>query len=272
MATTRERVLGRAAAEIGVAEDPPKSNSVKYNQWYYGRDERALWCATFVSWCFFHENLPLPATTAKGFSFTPMGADWFRSNRRWVKRGERSPEPGWIVFYDFPNDKLNRISHVGIVEKANRDGSIVAIEGNTDAKGSRTGGQVMRKTRPASEIVGYGIPPYEEAAPPGSGGTRRTMTVQLPAWQYEEEDVKTKFFEIALDENGNGWTDWDPELGRDPILVGLVPHGPYPPIDGYWEDPAEDVTFRAQQRGNKIVVSAVNGEPRAKAHVFVSVA
>jgi hypothetical protein len=63
------------------------------------------------------------------------------------------------VFFDFPGDHVNRISHVGFVEEVRGDGSIVTIEGNTDERGGRTGGQVMRKLRRVG-IAGYGIPGY----------------------------------------------------------------------------------------------------------------
>lgn len=39
--------------------------------------------------------------------------------------------------------------HTGFVERVNHDGTLSTIEGNTDAAGGRTGGQVMRQTRPA---------------------------------------------------------------------------------------------------------------------------
>src|SRR5688500_13749979 len=115
MPTTPDRVLARARGQLEVTEDPVGSNQVLYNRWYYGTNAREPWCAAFVSWCFFHEDLPLPASTSKGFVYTPSGAAWFQKNGRWVD-GRNRPEPGWVVFYDFPGDGVNRISHVGIVE------------------------------------------------------------------------------------------------------------------------------------------------------------
>jgi len=49
------------------------------------------------------------------------------------------PQVGDIVFYDWGGDGVS--DHVGIVEKVNSDGSIVAIEGNTsDGFGDSNGG------------------------------------------------------------------------------------------------------------------------------------
>lgn len=49
-----QNIVAVALAEVGRAdsvEQPPHSNSVKYNKWYYGRDERAAWCVVFIMWC-----------------------------------------------------------------------------------------------------------------------------------------------------------------------------------------------------------------------------
>lgn len=146
-------VLEKARSQIGVREDPPGSNRVLYSDWY---GVRGPWCAMFVSWVFHHEGLSLPAETPKGFAYTPRGAAWFRNRGRWTT----APAPGHVVFFDFPGDGVNRISHVGIVEKV-EGASVITIEGNTDVNGGRTGGQVLRRTRRGG-IVGYGVPDYTD--------------------------------------------------------------------------------------------------------------
>jgi Putative peptidoglycan binding domain/CHAP domain len=155
--TTVNQVLDRARSQIGVTEHPRESNRTPYGAWYGIQGQP--WCAMFVSWCTYHEGLALPATISKGFAYTPSGAAWFRRRRRWTGR----PAPGHIVFFNFPGDGVNRISHVGIVESVRPDGSIVTIEGNTDERGGRTGGKVMRKIRRVG-IVGYGIPDYDNGS------------------------------------------------------------------------------------------------------------
>src|SRR5829696_2919076 len=152
--TSVQQVLDRARSQIGVVEHPSGSNRTPYGAWYGVQGQP--WCAIFVSWCTFHEGLPLPATIAKGFAYTPAGAAWFQHRRRWTNRAA----PGHIAFFNFPGDSVTRISHVGIVESIQADGSVVTIEGNTDERGGRTGGKVMRKVRRVG-IVGYGIPDYD---------------------------------------------------------------------------------------------------------------
>jgi surface antigen len=147
-------------SQLGVKEQPAGSNQVPYSAWY---GVAAPWCQMFQNWAHVRLGMVPPGfvegTVPKGSAYTPTCADWFSRRGRWSTR----PQVGALVYYDFPNDGVNRISHVGWVEAVNADGSITAIEGNTDAAGSRTGGQVMRKVR-RSGIVGYGMPDYEEDA------------------------------------------------------------------------------------------------------------
>lgn len=154
----RERILARARSQLGIHEQPFGSNRTPYCRWY---GLIGPWCAMFVSWCFFHEGLPLAASTAKGFAYTPVGAAWFRRQGRWTRR----PQVGAVIFFDFPGDGVDRISHVGIVERVNHDGSVTCVEGNTNAPGGRTGGMVMRHRRTVG-IVGYGLPSYGGAVAP----------------------------------------------------------------------------------------------------------
>jgi hypothetical protein len=151
--TTVNAVLSRARSQLGVHENPAGSNQTPYSAWY---GSRGPWCGMFVSWIFYHAGLPLPATTVKGFAYTPSGAAWFQRRGKWT----RTPRPGYVVFFDWPGDGVDRISHVGIVEAVRADGSVITIEGNT---GTAYGGSVMRRVR-RSGIVGYGIPDYASGA------------------------------------------------------------------------------------------------------------
>jgi hypothetical protein len=152
--STAAAILATARRELGVVESPPNSNHTKFGV-FYGMD-RVAWCAIYVWWVFQHtpgaEQL-IPKT-----AYTPTFANWFRKQGRWGT----SPRPGAVVFFDFPNDGVNRISHVGIVEAVNRDGSVICLEGNTSpgvAGSQRDGGGVYRRTRKTG-IVGYGYPAY----------------------------------------------------------------------------------------------------------------
>lgn len=146
-------VLDTARAELGVREDPPESNRVKYNDWYYGRavsGNAYPWCMAFVQWVFAQSGRPLPYKTASCSALLT----WYRKNK--PECIVKDPRPGDIIIYTF--------SHTGIVESA-QDGTVTAIEGNTSAGngGSQSnGGGVFRRTRKKSLFKAYIRPFWEE--------------------------------------------------------------------------------------------------------------
>lgn len=151
-----EAVLAVARAELGVKESPAGSNKVKYNTWYYGRPVSGSafpWCMAFVQWVFARAGAPLPEKTAS------CGALMRAAQKAglWTVRDFR---PGDVVIYDFPGGGTT--DHCGVVERVTESG-VVAIEGNTSRSGSQSnGGEVCRKTRPVSQIVGAVRPRYKE--------------------------------------------------------------------------------------------------------------
>lgn len=156
MATAKE-LLAVAVRQLNVREDPPDSNNVRYNTWYYGREVSGKaypWCMAFVQWCFDQAGVKLPARTAS--CGTLMNAA--KSFGIWVT-GDF--QPGDVAIYDF-SGKRKTTEHCGIVEQVT-DSGIVAIEGNTSEAGSQSnGGQVCRKERPWKYIVGAVRPDFTE--------------------------------------------------------------------------------------------------------------
>lgn len=153
---TAEKVLAVARRELGSKESPANSNNVKYNTWYYGRTVSGAaypWCMAFVQWVFAQAGVPLPLRTASCAAL--MNAA--KKAGQWVTKDYR---PGDVVIYDFPGGAAT--DHCCIVERVTPAG-VAAIEGNTSQAGSQSnGGQVCRKTRPASQIVGAVRPKFEE--------------------------------------------------------------------------------------------------------------
>lgn len=150
--TPVERLLDIARLELGVQENPPNSNNVKYNTWFYGRPVSGSaypWCMAFVQWVFDQAGMRLPYITASCSGLL----NWYRANR--PERVFSSPQAGDIVIYNF--------GHTGIVESVG-SGTITAIEGNTSPStaGSQSNdGMVCRKTRSTSLVTAY-IRPADE--------------------------------------------------------------------------------------------------------------
>ena len=155
---TVEDILKTALNEVGVTEYPPNSNSVKYNDEYYGQKVSGTaypGCCVFVWWVFAQHD---PCLVKKTASCQDLG-NWFNTQGRW----HSNPQVGDIVFFKFnTNDRWT--NHVGIVKAIN--GAVIeTIEGNTSVNSDDNGGAVMIRQR-SSNIVGYGRPAYSEIVLP----------------------------------------------------------------------------------------------------------
>jgi hypothetical protein len=148
-----ELFLQIAFKEIGTIEGP-KDNETKYGA--YTKANFLPWCGSFVMWCGNEAGVKIPNTVS-----TLAGAQAFQKAKTWQDAETATPQPGDVVYFDFPSDGVDRISHVGIVLKDNGDGTVTCIEGNTspDKKGDqRNGGQVAKKIRAFKKSAKKGLP------------------------------------------------------------------------------------------------------------------
>ena len=173
MATVSE-LLEIARRQIGVKESPPKSNNVRYNTWYYGREVSGSaypWCMVFVQWVFDQAGVKLPVRTASCGALMRAA----QSAGQWVTGDYR---PGDVVIYDFPGGAAT--DHCGIVESV--DGTYIsAIEGNTSSTSDADGGAVERRARKFSQIVGAVRPSYDKEVEE----VRYNTVSECPAWARE---------------------------------------------------------------------------------------
>lgn len=148
----KQRVLNTARSQLGYREGA--NNSTKYGLWY-GLNHQP-WCAIFLSWVAAKAKV---SRIIPKHAYTPAGADWFKARDAWGHK----PRVGAVVYYDTAG--LGRISHVGIVEKVLPGGAWYAIEGNTNAAGSREGRVVRRQRRTTTgSRGGFGYPDYTAQA------------------------------------------------------------------------------------------------------------
>ncbi|XRQ02989.1 CHAP domain-containing protein [Actinomadura welshii] len=159
---TAEEAIELARSQVGITEDG--GGETKFNQWYMenpraketverdggsiqGYDD-AAWCDMFISWL----GDQLGFTDQFGSdAWTVAHAEWFRDQGRWGTE----PKPGAIVFYAWDGGKeIDDIVHIGLVTKKIDDGTIEAVEGNTDSA-------VRVRKRSTGTVVGYGYPEYK---------------------------------------------------------------------------------------------------------------
>jgi len=169
-----EAIIEVAKKEIGTIEGP-KDNETKYGA--FTKANFQPWCGSFVMWCANEAGVKVPNTV-----YTPAGAEAFIKAGTWQAAETALPAVGDICYFDFPNDGVDRISHVGIVVKVNDDGTVDTVEGNTssDKKGDqRNGGEACLKNRAYKKkngsklrrsqlvsIVGFGRPAFGQAVKP----------------------------------------------------------------------------------------------------------
>jgi hypothetical protein len=160
----RNEIAMKAREELGYIETG--DNHTKYQK----ADQP--WCGVFANWVFKAVGVKIPDCTS-----TLAGATAFQKAKAWQDAEAATPEVGDLVFFDFPGDGVDRISHIGIVVRDNGDGTVTTIEGNTspDKKGDqRNGGEVCQKKRAYKKknngikpalpvfIVGFGKPTFKD--------------------------------------------------------------------------------------------------------------
>lgn len=153
---TLGRLLAVARDQLGVKESPPNSNSVKYNDWYYGRHvegKEYSWCMAFCQWVFNEAGIPLPAKAASCTAF--MNAA--KATKTFVNN--RNMRPGDLVLYRFKSEP-GTSDHCGIVVDVSGI-KIKAIEGNTGTGNDTNGGMVMLRDRNISQCVGAFRPIFD---------------------------------------------------------------------------------------------------------------
>ncbi|MCI9186840.1 MAG: CHAP domain-containing protein [Oscillospiraceae bacterium] len=181
---TAEKILDTARAQLGIREEPPNSNRVKFNTAYYGREVSGSaypWCCAFVWWVFREAGA---ASLFYGGKKTASCSALLSFHKGQAVRGDY--QPGDIIFFNF-NGRKNP-AHVGICESW--DGQyITTIDGNTAPTNEANGGAVMRRRRAKKYMIGAYRPAYEED----------TMT------QADFDKMMDDYLERRGDKPASGW-------------------------------------------------------------------
>ena len=201
---TINNLLELARRQLGVKEDPPGSNKVKYNTWYYGREVSGAaypWCMVFVQWVFDRASVKLPTRTASCGALMRAA----QAAGCWVTKGYR---PGDVVIYDFPGGAAT--DHCGIVEAVD-DSRVSAIEGNTSAASDADGGAVARRTRRLSLIAGAVRPTFDEEVEE----MRYNTVAECPDWARET-------VQKLIDKGYLGGDGQSLDLSRDMVRILVI--------------------------------------------------
>ena len=154
-----DRLIKLAYDQVGIWEGQDEfgnfNNETKFGIWY--NNNGAPWCATFVSWCWFHAGLSNDLLVK--YQGCTAGMQWMHEagifhdvKGDYYQKEDYHPKSGDIVIFLSDGG-----SHTGIVAYAD-DTYIYTIEGN---RSNRV--DVWRIPLNNSKITGYGSPKYPES-------------------------------------------------------------------------------------------------------------
>ncbi len=152
---------------------------VGYKVQYYD-----AWCATFVSAAAIKTNLTnrIPKECGCGRMI-----DLLIDQVIWEEDESKTPEPGWIIFYDWQDSGVGNnkgwSEHVGIVEKVSGS-TITVIEGNYSESVKRRTVKVNGRY-----IRGYGVPLYGLDITKASIGTDGVIKDLCATCSYSEDET-----------------------------------------------------------------------------------
>ena len=202
----RKQALQNAKGEEGYAEKGG-NNDNKYGEWY-GMNYQP-WCAMFCTWAAVNAGSKALARSTR-YSYVPyVEQDAVAGRNGLEKIGKTNGKPGDLITFNFDPDSTPE--HIGMVIEHLGGGDYKTIEGNTSDGSYANGGEVMKRTRYASQvsmIVRYPDSEEEEddmALEQGdSGNAVKYAQVALNNWSAETD----KGWKISADGSfGPGMTD-----------------------------------------------------------------
>lgn len=154
---TAQAMLAAAQASLGMS-GRPNAITRDYASRHGSEFLKAPWCDMAITrWARISGNKESVLPNGDR-AYTVWHAQDFQKLDRWHEGTTAEvdkAQPGDIVFFDWgQSNDINKIDHVGVVEKVLGGGRLQTIEGNT-------GDAVKRRVRHASSIAGYARPAYE---------------------------------------------------------------------------------------------------------------
>jgi|GEM_PF-3335734 len=141
--TLRNEIVDVAESQLGY------SGGKKYWSWA-GYSSRVAWCNIFVTWCAnecgYYKSGAVPL-----YQQPQDTLEWYQDRGLFKKRGNYTPKPGDLIFFNWGYSYAH---HIGIVEKC-ENGKVYTIEGNSRDV-------VKRQTYSINSvgIIGYATPKY----------------------------------------------------------------------------------------------------------------
>jgi len=157
MTTFVKTLLSIARKEIGVTEVGSSNRGPRVDQYqqatWLDKKDWGAWCAAFICWVVREALTETGTKETLNFKRPRTAGAW--DFERWSLAQDSTTQtrkpagkdilPGDLIVFKF--------SHIGIAQSApDKEGSFSTIEGNSNSKGSRTGGQVCEGKRNISQV------------------------------------------------------------------------------------------------------------------------
>lgn len=187
--TEQEKLIAVARSQIGTAENPLGSNTIKYTTEYYGHPVTGnsyAWCMIFVWWCFKEAGLSEYLYNGKKIARCTVLMVWAANHGLFVTKDFQA---GDVFLYDNDGNMADS-EHTGIYTGEMVGGKYVAIEGNYADK-------VSVVHREPSSIIGAYRPPWtgESVEPPKPVPS---VEVHLPELQKGDTGESVKAMQLLL--------------------------------------------------------------------------
>ena len=208
--TQIDRVIELAAADIGYKESPPNSNRTKYGEWF-GMNGQP-WCLIAQQYWFDKAGLSallLPTGGCTTLMNHAKKHGIFHTSA--FRRGD-------LALFNWQG-KTDTAEHVGLITDIT-PGGVRTIEGNTAPGNNSDGGEVMRRERANSLIIGVYRPEYEEEEM-DTNELRDTMTALAGTGSahspWANEAIEKLLFAGIFRGDGEGNFGWGQLVTREAL-------------------------------------------------------
>lgn len=158
---TAEDIIALARTQVGVSEQPPGSNNVKYNTEYYGTPMSGSaypWCVVFIWWLFKELGASDLFCGGEKTAWCNYVRQYAISHNQWVTSEYK---PGDLILFNWDGDEV--LDHIGLVTEVNGN-ALTTIEGNYNDK-------VSVCTRSGITMIGAYRPNYAGGVKPAPAPT-----------------------------------------------------------------------------------------------------
>lgn len=154
--TQADKLVDWAEKQLGTSENPPGSNRIRYNDWYWGEGvsgDNYPYCMAFVCCGFYETGLSKLFYDGKKTASCTALMNWAKRKGYFVTGNYRK---GDVLFYDWDGVKADS-EHTGIYTGEKEGSRYAVIEGNA-------GDKVDRFLRPVNQIIGAFRPQWTDEA------------------------------------------------------------------------------------------------------------